>query len=235
LFDFRPCEVSVIISAEPSSLVQFEFCVEETQRFADLYGIKSDLEAAIRYCDLHIEIDPTQRGIPTEEISRREHTRQALCRAALVMYGRAWGWGSGKRSGLGEEYIAQLSVAARDLHAVVKPLRDKWVAHAVNHFEDARVQIDVGVTSAGKAEVRGVSIVTHSVGGFVQAWMIQFRNLISEVLSNVQAEIRRESDRLSALVKQMPIADVLQRTRVDGVPLQRAGLDPTKQRRKFRS
>lgn len=221
-------------SAKPGTLLQFDYCVKDSQRLADLIGIKSDLEAAIRYCDLHIEIDPVQPGIAVDEMSRREHTRHALCRAALIMYGRAWGWGSGVRGGLGQEYVARLSIDARNLHAIVKPLRDKWVAHAVNHFEDLRVQIDVDVGPDGVLTTRGVSTLAHGVGGFVQAWMVQFRLLISEVLANVNVEIRGESDRLSSVVRRMPIDDILHRKRVDGVPLEHATLEPSKVRRNFK-
>ena len=151
------------IDAKPGTLLQFDYCVTDSQRLADLIGIKADLEAAIRYCDLHIEIDPTEPGIAVDEMSRREHTRQALCRAALVV------WGSGVRSGLGDEHVARLSIDGRNLHVVVKPLRDKWVAHAVNHFEDLRVRIDVDVSTDGVVKIRGVSTAAHSVGGFVRA------------------------------------------------------------------
>jgi len=83
------------MSTPSSQLLQYDFCVPEAQRLADLTGIKLDLEAANGYCDLHIDIDPTETGLSPQEMLRREHTRQALCRAFLVMYGRAWGWGGG--------------------------------------------------------------------------------------------------------------------------------------------
>lgn len=74
---------------------------------------------------------------------------------------------------------------------------------------------------------------SRSVGGFVQAWMIQFRSLISEVLIRVNAEIRSQSEQLSSIVRQMPLEDILRRVRVDGIPLERARLQPSKVRKRF--
>lgn len=216
-------------------LLQYDFCVPDAQRLADLAGIRMDLETAIEYCDLHIEIDPTESGIPPREMSRREHVRQALCRAFLVMYGRSWGWGSGIRTGLDDEYVQRLSRGAQQLHTAVKDLRDKWVAHAVNHFDDVRVRIDVDRKPDDTMAVRGVSVASSHVGGFVRDWMIKFRSLASEVLVLVQQEISSESERLSALVRQMPIESVTSRARVDQVPLnQHILLDPKKARKVFR-
>jgi hypothetical protein len=217
-----------------SQLLQYDFCVPEAQRLADLAGVRMDLESAIEYCDLHIEIDPTEPEISPKERLRREHTRQGLCRAFLIMYGRSWGWGAGVRSGLDDSYHQRLSHGAQQLHDTVKDLRDKWVAHAVNHFDDVRVRIDVEQKSDQTLFVRGVSTTGHHVGGFVRDWMIKFRALASEVLALVQQEMASESERLSAFVRQLPIEDVMSRPRVDGVALGTTRLEPRKIRKNFR-
>jgi hypothetical protein len=217
-----------------SQLQQYDFCVPEAQRLADLAGIRMDLESAIEYCDLHIEIDPTEAAISPRERLRREHTRRALCRAFLVMYGRSWGWGSGVRAGLDDSYRKRLSHGALQLHATVKDLRDKWVAHAVNHFDDVRVGVDVEQKPDQTRSVRGVSITSHHVGGFVRDWMIKFRTLASEVLALVQQEIAPESERLSVLVRQLPIDNVMSRPRVDHIALGPTCLEPRKVRKFFR-
>jgi hypothetical protein len=67
-----------------TAFLQFEYCVPESQALADLYGAQHDLEEAIRYCDLHIEIDPTESGISIEEVSRRNFTRNASAMAAVL-------------------------------------------------------------------------------------------------------------------------------------------------------
>jgi hypothetical protein len=219
-----------------SQLLQYDFCVPEAQRLADLTGIKVDLEAAVAYCDLHIDIDPTAPGLTAQEMLQREHTRQALCRAFLVMYGRSWGWGSGVRTGLGDQYIQKLSPAALKLHTIVKDHRDKWVAHAVNQFDDIGVRIDVERRCDETLVVRGVSTTGHLVGGFVRDWMIKFRTLASNVIELVKQELSSESNRLSEFVRQMPIESVISRERVDQIQINhyRAELDLKKTRKLFR-
>jgi hypothetical protein len=230
-------ELSVVkriskMSTPTSQLLQYDFCVPEAQRLADLAGIRIDLETAIEYCNLHIEIDPTESGISPKERLRRDHTRQALCRAFLITYGRCWG--SGVRAGLDDGHRQQLSLGAQQLHATVKDLRDKWVAHAVNHFDDVRVQIDVDWRADETASVRGVSVTGHHVGGFVRDWMIKFRTLASEVLALVQREIASESERLSVMARKLPLENVMSRHRVDHIPLTPTTLEPRRVRKVFR-
>ncbi|MCX7278906.1 MAG: hypothetical protein NTZ15_16560 [Burkholderiales bacterium] len=215
-----------------NTVLQFEYCVPESQKLADLYGVQHDLDEAIRYCDLHIEIDPTEPGISIEEILRREQTRHALCRAALFSYGRCFG--GGVRVGLGLDLINRLPVELKDRHTQVKNLRDKWVAHSVNHFDDIRVRIDARLNSAGDIEVHGVSLASQLVGTFLRDWMIAYRALFVEVRALVQHELSVESLVLSNKVKEMPLQELMLLERVDGVPLTRKSWDPGQNRGRFK-
>mgnify|MGYP001308965596 CR=1 FL=1 len=218
----------------PGSLLQFDFCVPESQRLADLYGMAQDVEQAISFCDLHIEIDPTEAGISSEERLRREHTRQALCKAGLVAYARAFS--GAVRPGLDKAFVARLSPNAQSLHSTVKALRDKWVAHAVNDFEDVQVRIDATVTANGTVEVRGVSLASRAIGGFVMAWMMQFRGLCREVLALIESDVSSENARLTAIARELPPATLAGFQRVDGVPMQTpTRLDPTRARSRFKA
>jgi hypothetical protein len=149
------------------------------------------------------------------------------------MYGRAWGWGAGVRAQLGSDRTEKLSPKAKQLHGVVKTLRDKWVAHAVNRFDDIRMRIDVSLYPDRSMQVRGVSVGSRNVGGFLREWMIAFRSLIGEVAALVQEDIRSESERLSTLVKSLPIEEVTSRERADHVPIELGQLKPEKICRKF--
>lgn len=211
--------------------IQFEYCVPESQKLADLFGILEDLKRAIRYSDLHIEIDPTAVGISIDEIMRREDTRQALCRAAFVSYVRCFG--TGVRSGLGVDFLERLSSELQQRHRQVKDLRDKWVTHSVNFFDDVRVRLQATHDASGELEVKEVTIASQSVGGFIQAWMIAFRDLFIVVRDLVQHDISAESQRLLEQAKKIPIEKLRQMERVDGVPLTRKTLDPSQSRGKF--
>lgn len=215
-----------------NTLIQFEYCVPDSQKLADLYGVQNDLKEAVRYCDLHIEIDPTEPDISIEEVLRREHTRDALCRAALISYGRCFG--SGVRMSLDQDLIQRLPVELKDRHAQVKNLRDKWVAHSVNHFDDIRIRIDATLNPVGQVEVRGVSIAAQGVGTFVRDWMIAYRALFMAVLALIHDQISLENSILSEKIKRIPPEELMQLERVDGVPLDRKSWDPGQSRGRFK-
>ena len=164
---------------------------------------------------------------------RREDTRQALCRAAFVSYGRCFG--SGVRAGLKVDFVKRLSPELQQRHSQVKDLRDKWATHSVNHFDDVRVRINARSNASGELEVEGVSIASQNVGGFVQAWMIAYRALFIAVRDLVQSDISTESNRLSNEVKKMPTEKLKEMERVDGIPLTRKALDPSQNRNKFKN
>ncbi len=216
-----------------NTVLQFEYCVPDSQKLVDLYGAQHDLDEAIRYCDLHIEIDPTEPGISIEELLRRDHTRNALCRAALISYGRCFG--SGIRASLGPDLVKRLPTELRDRHAQVKNLRDKWVAHSVNHFDDIRVRIDATLNPAGELQVRGVSLASQLIGTFLRDWMISYRVLFVAVRDQVREDLSAESASLSDKVKEMPPQELMRLERVDGVPLTRKSWDPGQNRGRFKS
>lgn len=215
-----------------NTVLQFEYCVPDSQKLADLYGAQHDLNEAVRYCDLHIEIDPTEPGISIEEMLRRDHTRNALCRAAFVSYGRCFG--GGVRSSLSLDLVERLPAELRNRHAQVRNLRDKWVAHSVNHFDDIRVRIDATLNPVGELEVQGVSLAAQLVGTFLQDWMIAYRVLFIAVRDLVREDLSIESASLSEKVKRMPAQELTRLKRVDGVPLTRKSWDPGQSRGRFK-
>ena len=99
------------------------------------------------------------------------------------------------------------------------------------------MRIDVERRPDESLAVRGVSTVGNQVGGFVRDWMIKFRILTSDVHTLVQQEIESESNRLSELVRQVPIEDVTSRARVDHIPVyhNRNELNPKRTRKLFQN
>jgi hypothetical protein len=181
--------------------MELQFCVPASQRLADLWGVADDLARARDYCDFHIEIDPTIPGLTAGQMGRLEGQRQAFCRAAFISYGRASN--TGVRTGVTSEMLERLPPHLRTMHGTVKALRDKWVAHAVNHFDDVRVVLQVEVNEAGTPIVEGVQITSQQVGGFRQAWMIEFRELCTSLLKVVQSELRAENDKVLAAAREL--------------------------------
>lgn len=213
-------------------MLTFDFCIPEAQKLADLTGASLDLNSALKYCDLHIEIDVEEEGIDMHELIRRESMRQGLSRAAIVTYARCWG--SGVRRPLSEDLVPQLTSSSRNTHKQVIDIRNKWAAHSVNHFDDVRVNVQVndGADESGRISV---GVQSQSVTGFRQAFMIPMRTLCREVEQLVQVELRLEYAQVTALARSMKFEEILRRERIDGVAFGERELTATKVARRFES
>ena len=213
-------------------MMMFDFCIPEAQRLADLTGANLDLDSALKYCDLHIEIDVEERAIDVHELIRRESTRQGLSRAAIVTYGRCWG--GGVRKPLSEDLVPRLTPPSSNIHQQVIDIRNKWAAHSVNHFDDVRVHIQVNEGGDECSRI-SVGVQSQSVAGFRQAFMIPMRTLCREVKELVQIEIGIESAKVTALARSMKIEEILLRKRIDGIAFGERQLTTTKVAQRFKS
>jgi hypothetical protein len=212
--------------------MKFDFCIPEAQGLADLIGAKLDLDSALKYCDLHIEIDVEEPGLDVHELIRRESTRQGLSRAAIVTYGRCWG--GGVRKPLPEVLLPRLTPPSRIIHQQVIDIRNKWAAHSVNHFDDVRVYVQVNEGGDESSRI-SVGVQTQSVAGFRQAFMIPMQKLCQELYQLVQVEIRLESAKVTALARSMKIEEIRLRRCIDGIDFADRQLTTTKVARRFKA
>lgn len=118
----------------------------ETQRLADLTGIANDLEATEEICDLLRE--------NLQKLPSSGRILDALSSAALVRYARAFA--SGVRTRTPKSLVDDLSEALRKDHEWFLELRDKYVAHSVNPFEENQVVVYLVPEERGP---KGVSTV----------------------------------------------------------------------------
>lgn len=101
----------------------YDFCIPAAQHLADLTGVSQDIDYAIRFCDLHIELDPEKPGLNASEVFRVEFTRMGLSRAALITYGRCWA--TGVRPALSDSVLSRLSPVSRSRHNRVMDIRNE--------------------------------------------------------------------------------------------------------------
>ena len=106
------------------SFVEFE--MPEAQVFADLTGIRYDLESARSFAR---KLQSAMEGEnPDYEIV------DALTTALLVRYSRPFS--GGVRKWLTEDALDALSEDQRNKHERLRDFRDKHIAHSVNDFEE---------------------------------------------------------------------------------------------------
>lgn len=171
-----------------------EVKLPEAEILADLYGIEYDLSTASYLCAKSIELSrPQQRDYLMEE---------ALVSAAVVRYGRCFS--SGARLGLSRKDIEELDPADLAAHDYFKALRDKFVAHSVNPFEESFV-------TASASERDGVKFPIESLNPGYHRLVLSANEaqalgpLITKVKSVVMRRIESERNKLLAIIKGLPL------------------------------
>jgi hypothetical protein len=171
-----------------------EVTLPEAETLADLYGIRFDLEAASYLCVKAVDLgQPTPHDYQVVE---------GLIAAAVIRYGRCFS--SGVRLGLHRKDLADLSNRALEAHDYFKALRDKFVAHSVNPFEETYV-------TASASERDGVRFPIQSVGPGQHRLVLSMdtakalSHLISAVEGVVRQKIVSEERRLLGVIQALPL------------------------------
>lgn len=196
------------------TFVHFEH--PEAADLAALTSVRFDLSSTLRLCEyLEEQSAASANGWPDREIT------DAFSTAILVRYSRAFL--SGVRRGLGEEALATLTDEQRSHHLRLRAFRDKHIAHSVNAFEDTRVQARYCLERVSDEGITSVSAAHYRVFGLSGQDVLDMKNLCTSLLSYVDEKIKDEECRLLAVLRAMPVQEVLSRP---SAPL--TGPDPHK-------
>lgn len=171
-----------------------EVKMPEADVLADLYGIEYDLSTASYVCAKAVELS---------QLEQRDYLHvEALVSAAIVRYGRCFS--TGARLGLTREDIQGLDSAALEVHDYFKALRDKFVAHSVNPYENSYV-------TASASERDGVKFPIESVNPGYHRLVLSANEaqglslLITKVKAIVNERIECERAKLLAFIKTLPL------------------------------
>jgi hypothetical protein len=118
----------------------------EAQEYADMIGIQYDLRVTSEYCD---RIQVLQEATPEDVL-----LLEGLTHAAVMRYCRAFS--PGTRFHLDRDILDGLPQAQLDDHDFFKSLRDKFMAHPVNPFEENSVYAQVNKGANGNIEIPNV-------------------------------------------------------------------------------
>jgi hypothetical protein len=194
-----------------------DFSISEAQWLADLHGIENDLRDTDKLCTKSLAL---MRPMPTQDEGAADWLNDSwlaweLSFAAVIKYGRTFG--SGVRSGIPVSWINQLPDTYKASHKYFKDIRDKFVAHSVNAFEDNQV---FAYLSPQFAPVE-VSSITVDTGRFVSLSsedLLNLKSLAGALKQLVQQEIAVEKSRVLGIARSLPLADLLARE-TDNRPL----------------
>lgn len=170
------------------------FMNEESQRLADLAGVETDLLAVEALCARFLKERPNE---PLDSV-----LLDALCSSAIVRYGRAFN--SGVRMGVPSEVLRELSPESQDAHRYFKALRDKWVAHSVNTYEENEVCAWLMPLERGPPGVTGITVRQARVALLSSENMQSLRDLTGQIRERLKIFMAAENARVLAIAQGMP-------------------------------
>ena len=175
--------------------------MEEARYLADLNGIQIDLEIVIKFCNYFLNIYSIEKLDST--------LQEILTIAILVKYSRSFL--SGVRSKLSISDVPGLTEEELAEHGKFIALRNKYIAHSVNEYEENKVVAryndekvyDEGITSISIQHTRLISISAYDVQAIIF--------LSRKILDYVDTKIKVEKDKILSLVRNQPINEVLEK------------------------
>jgi hypothetical protein len=180
-----------------SSKLQLEHPI--AQRLADLAGVRYDLELVTRACD-HFLANQTVGSEEAILLSR------SLATFAIVTYCRTIA--SGVRSGVSESHLAALAKRLQNSHETFKAIRDKFVAHSVNYFEENAVQVGLEYSESGTIKVVTVGTLHSRAATFSKEQIGELKELADAVQAVVALEYRSEKDRVWDFLESLPPSEL---------------------------
>lgn len=176
-----------------------ELEIPEAADLADYTGIEYDLRSArefVRLLRQELAKDPPNHSVV-----------QPITIAILVQYSRPFA--SGVRKPLGEEALAALTPDQRAKHDRLRTIRDRYVAHSVNSFEESRPQARYWVERVKDEGITSISCSHHRVIGLGAGELDDVVELTTALLEYVGTRLAAERERVLNAVRQMPLEKVL--------------------------
>jgi hypothetical protein len=183
-----------------------DFSVQESQLLADLAGVCSDLEASREYC-LRLLAELQKLQIPAARISLHENLPiiEALCSAAIIRYARPSV--TGVRWRIPEEIIKSLPQEQQVHHTFFMDLRNKWIGHPANAFEEHHVQLRLRPQSRGRC-VDSVEEPRRSTSSLGSTQIEQLLELIRVLLLKIEPLRQSERAKVLELARSLPVDDL---------------------------
>lgn len=194
-----------------------DFSISESQWLADLHGIANDLRDTQKLCTHSLAL---VRPMPTKNESVADWYNDTwlageLSFAAVIRYGRTFG--SGVRSGIPMSWINQLPARHQNSHRYFKDIRDKFVAHSVNSFEDNQVFAYLSPQFA-PVEVSSITVDTGPLVSLSGEETLRLKELAGALKQLVEHGITVETSRVLHIARSLPLAELLARD-TDNRPL----------------
>jgi hypothetical protein len=129
------------------------------------------------------------------------------------------------RAKLNQEHVAQLTEHQQALHERFMDWRNKHIAHSVNPFEENQFVVQYVAETVHEIGIQAVSVRQDRLVGLSAEDLSDIQDLIQALLAIVDAEYETERARLLALVRRIPVAEVIAGAKGRSAP---AGIESVK-------
>jgi len=170
----------------------------EAKRLADLYGVAFDLLACRNYCEKYLQVF-TNISQPDDETKHLECFSVYI----FVKYGRCFKGGVRRKLEKELKDVIRNTLSPDDLafHQLIIDIRDKYIAHSVNNFESHKVRVWLNPEERGR-KINNVNVESHYLAGPEPELFERLKYLIDKLLLWINAEKKREEERLIQIVGQ---------------------------------
>jgi hypothetical protein len=173
--------------------------LQEAYLFADLTGIRDDLEATAAIGDLMLK-----EKIETKEDEKDFTMSQALLAAALVSYARAFKSGVRAKE-LRDKITSMLPEELHEKHQWAIDMRDKFVAHSVNAFEDNQVVASLFREEHGHNGIFRITVRRSRLAALGDNNIMDLKKLCKTLIDQIDTLIEEENKKVLEAAKQIPI------------------------------
>jgi hypothetical protein len=190
-------ELERITEAMPTSYSSRRLPLPQASVLADLYSVANDLEVATELCGQALAMNRSKAADAL--------VLEALVSSALIRYMRCFS--QSPRRGLKHEDVGRRSKRLRELHAYYKNLRDKYVAHAVNPFEETWVTAMAAVRDGVPQPIAALAHSSHRM--LLSAGEAECIKLLATEAARVVARrVKPEYKKVLRFVQKLPLEQV---------------------------
>lgn len=141
---------------------------------------------------------------------------EAFCTAILIKYGRAFG--SGVRKIDKRVLLADLPKKILESHEYFLAWRDKHLAHSVNNFERGKIQARYCAERVHSEGIADITVGQLRLGSLSTDELEELAATSRFFIDRLENMIRAEKEKVLALVRALPVSEVLAKDEPATVP-----------------
>jgi hypothetical protein len=195
-----------------------EIDLPEAINLADYTGIEYDLRSARDFAQMLLDEGTKER--PNWALS------DPLMTATIVRYARPFA--TGVRLRLGDAALAVLTPGQLAKHEQLCVIRNKYIVHSVNAFEESRPVARYWRERVKDEGISSIECNHHRIVGLSKQNLQDIVELTTAMLSYVKDRLAEEKAKVLGIVRAMPLGKILARTQPTTFP---SNSDPKKPRR----